>query len=147
MSIASPTHPAKNVTEACGECHGLGKAGDNLPVPKTDPYWLRFQAMTLTWSRCYSESGGGVSCVNCHNPHRDAETSPAYYEAKCLECHDSTPAKPSATAHSLDTACPVSPTKGCLECHMPRTYMPVYRSSVSDHYIRVPDKKQARRAN
>ena len=48
---------------------------------------IRFQGTTLTWSRCYNESDGKLNCVTCHNPHRDAVTSPREYESRCLACH------------------------------------------------------------
>ena len=31
--------------------------------------------VTLTVSRCYTESDGGMSCMTCHDPHREAEHS------------------------------------------------------------------------
>ena len=43
--------------------------------------------MTMTWSRCYTESEGNLSCVTCHDPHRNVETSTVANEAKCLICH------------------------------------------------------------
>ena len=44
-------------------------------LPRTDLVWLRFQSLTLPWSRCYTESDGMLGCVTCHDPHRNAETS------------------------------------------------------------------------
>ena len=47
----------------------------------------RFPSSSLSWSRCSTESGGALNCVTCHDPHRDAETSPSHYDQKCLTCH------------------------------------------------------------
>lgn len=138
LAIASPAHPSGDVTRMCAECHGLAQSDSKLPLPKTDPYWLRFQSTTMGWSRCYTESAGGLNCVTCHDPHRDVEKSAAFYESKCLECHAATTTK--GTEQPTGKRCPVNPTRGCVECHMPKTYMPVYRFSVSDHYIRVFEK-------
>jgi tetratricopeptide (TPR) repeat protein len=113
-------------TQLCGQCHSLhGAEGDRA---RTDPYFLRFEATTLTWSRCYTESDGGLSCITCHDPHRNAQTSDATYEAKCLTCHGAGPRR---------KACPVNPARGCIGCHMPRTEVKILHSSWSDHYIRV----------
>src|SRR5262249_43582689 len=45
----------------------------------------------LTWSRCYIESLGKLSCTTCHDPHRVAASSSARAEAKCLSCHGPNP--------------------------------------------------------
>ena len=84
LAIARPTlASAQEVTRLCARCH----SPPGRLVRPTDPDAVRFQGTTLTWSRCYTQSNGGLSCVTCHNPHRDVETSATYYESKCLECH------------------------------------------------------------
>ena len=76
--------------------------------------------------------------MTCHDPHHDAETSAAYYEAKCLGCHAAT-----ADAHRPSpedprrVPCPVNPTSDCLRCHMPSVKGAVPHSAFTDHYIRV----------
>ena len=71
------------IVKLCGECH----SPRGREVLREEPAAVRFQAATLTWSRCFIESDNRLDCVTCHNPHHDAETNPAYYEAKCLLCH------------------------------------------------------------
>jgi tetratricopeptide (TPR) repeat protein len=116
---------AADVTRLCGQCHA---ARGMAPKPD-NPYSTRFQADTLAWSRCYTQSGGGLSCLTCHDPHRDAETSAAFYDAKCLACHSGAP-KPAA--------CPVSPKKDCVSCHMPVEKTAVIpHTRFTDHFIRV----------
>ncbi len=94
---------------------------------------MRFQGATLTWSRCYTESDGGLSCVTCHDPHRDAETEPAHYEAACLRCHGPGPDR----ARKRPTTCPVDASGDCVRCHMPPARGVVPHITFHDHHIRV----------
>jgi tetratricopeptide (TPR) repeat protein len=139
LAIARPSRAsAAEVVTLCGECH----ARRNGPaLRRDDPAAVRFQATTLTWSRCYTDSGGRLDCRTCHDAHRDAETSPAYYEKKCLECHG----QPVALADSRGkdargargVSCPVNASTGCLGCHMPPVKGAVPHTAFSDHFIRV----------
>ena len=71
------------VVKICAQCHSpRGKT-----VSPDDPNSVRFQGTTLTWSRCYTESNDALDCVTCHDPHRNAVTSPSHYETRCLSCH------------------------------------------------------------
>jgi tetratricopeptide (TPR) repeat protein len=138
----------------CGQCHGHHQEST---LPHDDPFWIRFQATTLAWSRCSVASNGALDCVTCHDPHHNAEQSAAHYEAKCLACHSrelpsaipAGVAKKSAgqplsrlsraTPGPLATrsVCPVSPAKGCLPCHMPSYRSEPLHADFADHYIRV----------
>src|SRR5262249_30212722 len=121
---------AEQVTGLCAGCH----SPPGQSVAPTDPGAVRFQGTTLTWSRCYQESRGGLSCVTCHDPHHDADRSAARYEAKCLACHAATP----ATAEGVRrVACPVNPSRDCLTCHMPATTTTIPHTTFTDHHIRV----------
>jgi hypothetical protein len=95
-------------------------------------------------NRCYTESVGGLSCLTCHNPNCDAETSTAHYEAQCLSCHAAVSAKTSrATRRAVLTegarriTCPVNPSNNCLKCHMPATPSAVHHAVFTDHHIRI----------
>jgi hypothetical protein len=129
---------AAQVVALCGECH--------TAPPGTTPAsakFVRYQATGFTLSRCYAaRRGDGFSCVSCHDPHEDAETSTTFYEAKCISCHSSDPAatpgagvKPVRT--STSAACPVNPGKDCLTCHMPKIKDAVPRTEFTDHQIRI----------
>ncbi|QEH35283.1 Doubled CXXCH motif (Paired_CXXCH_1) [Aquisphaera giovannonii] len=141
------------VVKICAQCH----APSNKPVDRNDPASVRFQGATLTWSRCYTESGDRLDCVTCHDPHRNAETSPAHYEARCLTCHPGNsgpppPAKaaPRRRSRRFDLAaapqapsCPVNPRSGCIACHMPTVRDAVPHTPFTDHFIRIHPEKAA----
>src|SRR5262249_26070474 len=135
---------------------------DVINAPQSSPAWLRFQSLTMTWSRCYTEGNGTLSCSTCHDPHRTADTSAARNEAKCLSCHapDATtglvdsPHSPASgrradpsgvrlVAQRARTACPVNPTRGCIDCHMPRVWVQLTHSFKTDHFIRIRERDPA----
>ena len=145
LAIARPSLASGGaVVKICAQCH----SPRGIAVAQDDPMSVRFQATTLTWSRCYIASKDKLDCVTCHDPHRDVVTDAAHYEAKCLECHseDNPPGRATSQNHSrrFDLSevpraptCPVNPTKGCLSCHMPKVEGLLPHSSFSDHFIRV----------
>jgi Flp pilus assembly protein TadD len=134
------------LVKLCGQCH----SPRGREVVRGEPAAVRFQAATLTWSRCFTESDNRLDCVTCHNPHRDAETKAEHYEAKCLACHagTKTPAGrrerlrgarlfPGQAVTPAWNPCPVNPLSGCLGCHMPSVQDAVPHSAFTDHFIRV----------
>jgi tetratricopeptide (TPR) repeat protein len=149
-AIARPTLTSgAPIVKLCAQCHSpRGKV-----VPRDDPMAVRFQGTTLTWSRCYTESGDALDCTTCHDPHRDASTLAASYEARCLECHARDASRPAPAgqagpdrprsparatrAGSSRTTCPVNPSNGCIGCHMPAVEGIVPHSRFTDHFIRV----------
>ena len=127
--LAPRKSSAEVVNGVCGRCHGLAHV-ENITGSVDDPAWLRFQSITMPRSRCYTASGELLHCATCHDPHRNAEKSPAFYEAKCLTCH--------ATGK---TPCPINPTNDCITCHMPKTWVQATHAFKSDHNIRVHTQK------
>jgi tetratricopeptide (TPR) repeat protein len=131
------------LVKMCGQCHSP-RGGEVLPE---DPASVRFQATTLTWSRCFAESQNELDCMTCHDPHRNASTDLRHYETKCLNCHRS--ASPPAGRAADEgrgtksspglarTKCPVNPASGCITCHMPAVKDAVPHSTFTDHDIRV----------
>ncbi len=68
------------------------------------------QVEALSLSRCKRKSGDKMSCVSCHDPHREpsAAEKVSYYRGKCLNCHgESFGAK-----HHPEK-------QDCTQCHMP----------------------------
>jgi tetratricopeptide (TPR) repeat protein len=129
--VAPKRAGAKTINGVCARCHGLAHV-ENITGAVDDPAWLRFQSITMSRSRCYTQSGEALHCVTCHGPHKNAETAPAYYEAKCLSCHG-----------SGKTPCPVNPASGCIVCHMPKTWVQSTHAFKSDHNIRVHARQPA----
>jgi hypothetical protein len=127
---------ADQVVAICAECH----SPPGRSVAPSDHLSVRFPGTSLTWSRCYTEGGGALSCVTCHDPHRDAETKPEFYEARCLSCHATTTPRPAAlppVEKKKGAACPINPKRDCLSCHMPKVKAPIPHTLFTDHFIRV----------
>jgi tetratricopeptide (TPR) repeat protein len=149
LAIARPSlasGPAN--VKLCAGCHSPTTAGSRLMPGSPDS--VRFQGVTLTWSRCYLESGERLDCVTCHNPHRDAETSTAWYESRCLHCHSSVAATVKGAGNTKiamesgdRTSCPVQPASGCIKCHMPKIESTTLHTPFTDHFIRVHPPPQA----
>ena len=92
-------------------------------------------------SKCFTGSGGALSCLTCHDPHRKIkpEEIAAYYREKCLTCHEVAEcgeATSIETAHSAGDE-KASALANCIPCHMPeRRTHDVIQSTVTDHLIR-----------
>jgi len=144
LAIARPTLVSgPPIVALCGDCHS--PRTKDLKLSPGSPASIRFPAVTLTWSRCYSESGDALDCTTCHNPHQNAEASTRWYESRCLECHSAAGrAANRPPAHGSDRAgpksCPVRPASGCINCHMPKVETPVAHTRFTDHFIRVHDR-------
>jgi tetratricopeptide (TPR) repeat protein len=148
-AIVNPgTGGAQAIGKLCADCHIVGSQADINKAPD-DPRFVRSPGLTFTYSRCFTESDGAMSCMTCHDAHRDDQGTEAFYVAKCLSCHAaSRPEKKKAKTAPAEgirgearkpTVCPVNATTKCLECHMPKVPMPTLHRELTDHYIRVHD--------
>jgi hypothetical protein len=134
LAIARPAiADAPAVVALCSQCHS--PRDPELPMVPGSAESSRFQGTTFTWSRCYTESGRSLDCVDCHDPHHDVESRPARYEARCLECHSASLAP--RREPTSGRPCPVRPAGGCVECHMPKVAIPMAHAAFTDHFIRV----------
>jgi hypothetical protein len=130
----------------CGRCHRTTQdVMDRSPALATETQ--RFQTYGIMMSRCFTEGGKKLSCLNCHDPHTNASLDMRHYESACLSCHGGASGQ---AANSRTVArgkrCPVNPASGCIPCHMPaRKIIPNADRSPSavDHYIHVPPKGSA----
>jgi predicted CXXCH cytochrome family protein len=129
---------APELLRFCGDCHRHPSGPRPEQIRRGDPLLARFQPIGLSLSKCYRQSAGAFSCVSCHDPHGQASSARAEYDAICMKCHRTFSAPPQAAQRPLASAtiCPVSPRKGCVDCHMPR--VEVTRDLIlSDHWIRI----------
>ncbi len=134
MAIALPKHAtALEITNLCGQCHR--PRGGAIQLDRRSA--ARFQAAVFSQSRCYDPGSRTFTCVTCHNPHQDARKDRAFYESKCLACHSSEEPSPSESLAKRLPSCPVNPSKGCIECHMPLVKEAMAHSSFINHSIRV----------
>jgi tetratricopeptide (TPR) repeat protein len=126
--VNAGTASSSAITVQCADCHVVGSTPAINAAPD-DPMFVRSPGLTLTFSRCYTESNGELSCLTCHDPHRDDEEPVSFYEKRCLTCHSQN--------NAAQTACRVNPSTNCLNCHMPKIAVLVLHSSLTDHFIRV----------
>jgi hypothetical protein len=117
---------AEQTSNFCGRCHRTWAEIAMQGNPGIAD--IRFQPYRLTGSKCYDPDDARISCVACHNPHKEVSARPVDYDAKCQACHQhgKTGAK----------ACPVSKSK-CVTCHMPKIELPGGHYKFSDHRIRI----------
>ena len=137
------TWDARRINEICGQCHrtveGVQLGGVDAAMTQ------RFQAYGIMQSPCFQKSGEKLSCITCHDPHKNASKSQRDYEAACLKCHSRKPAE----GPTISKVCPVNPTAKCIGCHMPPrkvfpfSKVPVY---MADHLIWAYGRKQNRTA-
>jgi hypothetical protein len=134
----------------CGSCHR--SVEDVMALPQRGGISnVRFQPYRIFNSRCYS-ADKRIGCTACHNPHDSLEQSAAFFDSKCLACHQSEPmaepmakpmAEPVAKAASKSgdndrhaRACKVG-KKDCTVCHMPKIDLPGAHFKFTDHRIRI----------
>lgn len=83
-----------------------------------DRFEINHHPYRLEQSRCFRESGGKLSCLSCHDPHKKtADVRPV-----CMSCH--------ANAHRA--------SEDCVACHMPKhRTQDVVRVVMTDHRIGI----------
>ncbi len=120
--------------EFCGSCHvGFEKA--MLMTGQGGANNIRFQAYRIFNSPGHRGDDSRISCVACHDPHRNVERAASAYDSKCLACHLSDVKEPKTKERTAD-ACPVGKTE-CVKCHMPKVEIPGMHASFTDHWIRT----------
>lgn len=83
-------------------------------------------------SACYEESGGRMTCVFCHDPHKpSSEFTAETFNRRCLECH-------AVRGCSRALGAGESAKSGdCIACHMPkRGVSDIPHASATEHWIR-----------
>lgn len=126
LGIVNPARLANGRSlEICAQCHsGFSRVADPLP----DDLLISNQVTALENSECFVQSGHGLTCLNCHDPHRDATALDAIAVKACLACHG-------AQVPNRAALCPVNQKEKCIGCHMPEVTKGSFR--MADHWIRV----------
>jgi hypothetical protein len=129
------------LADFCGSCHRswatvalMQMQGMMMGVVN-----VRFQPYRLALSRCYDQLDPRISCLACHNPHKNDEPDTAYFDSKCLACHPPSLQKPTASSPSqtrVAHSCRVG-KQLCVSCHMPKYEIPGSHFKFTDHDIRV----------
>lgn len=117
---------AQEVSDFCGKCHRTWAEIAIQANPSIAN--IRFQPYRLTGSKCFDPYDKRISCLACHDPHKEVDTESADYTASCLACHGG--GKPGARS------CPVSKSN-CVSCHMPKLELPGAHYKFTDHRIRI----------
>ena len=91
-------------------------------------------------SKCFRASGGKLSCLTCHDPHKQpaGKQAEVYYRSKCLTCH-----KDASCPLPLPARVKQAGSDNCIACHMPKRQVAVIsHSALTNHRIPArPDEK------
>jgi hypothetical protein len=126
--------PAEDLSNFCGQCHRSWEAV--IRSPWRGEINVRFQPYRLAVSKCFSGTDPRISCIACHDPHKELVTDTAAYDGKCLACHTTKNAAVVPNRKTTARACPVA-TNNCASCHMPEVKMPNGLTAFHDHLIRI----------
>jgi Flp pilus assembly protein TadD len=121
---------------------GLPAVSEDALLPDGRTRTFAYQEGHL-YSACFLN--GGMTCVDCHTPHRQDYRSfngvaltGRFDDRQCLDCHPSKVDDP--TSHTRHA--PGSPGSGCVACHMPFLQQPDVGPAVpyarADHTISIP---------
>jgi len=117
---------AEQVSDFCGQCHRTW--AEIVMQPSVGIGNVRFQPYRLAGSKCYDANDPRISCLACHDPHRELVAETTTYDSKCQACHSG--GKPGAKR------CRVAKSN-CASCHMPKLELPGAHYKFSDHRIRI----------
>lgn len=127
----------------CASCHRGSEEFSLLRSMEVNN--VRFQPYRIFNSKCYSDDKR-ISCTACHDPHEPLKQDAAYYDAKCMACHQSGEKAMKAAMNSdgkpLSPGCRVG-TKDCASCHMPKIEPPGAHFKFTDHHIRIARPNEA----
>ena len=117
---------AEQAANFCGQCH---RTWAEIAMQRNFSIAdVRYQPYRLTGSKCYDPDDARISCLACHDPHKEVSDKPVDYDAKCEACHGG--------GKAAAKRCSVSKSN-CVTCHMPKTELPGGHYKFSDHRIRI----------
>jgi tetratricopeptide (TPR) repeat protein len=113
---------ALELNNFCGTCHRTAPEGD-----WTDKWRTRHQPSYLNQAACFRKSGGTLTCLTCHDPHRPLAETAASYNQFCVNCHK-------AARHQTAVG-----THACTDCHMPQVVINA-QLRFTNHWIGIYSK-------
>lgn len=158
--ISNPNQLAPDEVNAiCAQCH-FG-SGDLIAEPFTffpgdsvqDHWDIDFEAaksggvhssnqlQRMEVSKCFIASKGTMTCITCHDPHRNQRGDLRLYSQKCIACHQ----LPDCGAFEREGK---AIAENCIDCHMPKQedrHLDVRKGDqvqfplLRDHLIRLPE--------
>ncbi|MGD0695624.1 MAG: multiheme c-type cytochrome [Terriglobia bacterium] len=120
------TMSTDQISGFCGQCHRTWD--EVIAQGRFDITDIRFQPYRLTGSKCYDVDDPRISCLACHDPHRELDSNSVDYDSKCQACH--------AGGKRGARTCKVA-TNHCASCHMPKIELPGAHHKFTEHRIRI----------
>ncbi len=124
---------AEEMANYCGSCHRTWEEVASLHIYNINN--LRFQPYRLINSSCFEADDRRIACTACHDPHEDPKHEPAFYDAKCIACHNPRP-RSARVGKRVAVTCKIG-TQLCVTCHMPKYEIPGTHFKFTDHHIRI----------
>lgn len=155
-SIQNPAHlsPVRQL-RVCQQCHLTGEDRVLLTGRRWDTYDARTpledhlsifvyaqdggadfgiasHGHRLSLSKCFTQSGGALTCTKCHDPHHRSDARSQ--RAACLGCHQP---QDCGSAHGI------APDAACASCHMRQGgTSDIPHVTFTDHFIRKNPKPE-----
>ena len=123
---------ADKQVEFCGQCHRRSADVEPLAALQREVKISRHAGLSHMLSKCFrlSPPEEALSCLDCHNPHRNVDPDRDQYNTPCLRCHTAPETDHKSTA--------VIATSDCVSCHMPVQESAFEGMDFTDHWIRIP---------
>jgi len=77
---------AEDVSTFCGQCHR--SFADVMQSSVTGKINVQFQPYRLEKSKCFDGVDSRISCMGCHDPHRELVRDAKSYDRNCLACRE-----------------------------------------------------------